>query len=237
MNPIPVLYIDEQLIAVDKPAGMPVHGTRDPKRPHLLGTLEQQLDAAPGSLLPVHRLDAPTTGVVVVARNPAAADQLSAAFRERRAKKAYLAICECRGAAPPDVWREDNHLKPAPGPKSRPAPMRAVRSGGKRAITDFERLAHDHGRCLIVARPETGRRHQIRAHLACSGHPIIGDTLYGAAPAARLHLHAASLHLRHPECGGPLNFTAPTPLGFFAHCPVSWPTEATITLATTPNTQ
>ncbi len=222
VNHIPVLHIDERMVAVDKPAGVPVHGTRDPHRPHLIALVATQLEVDAGTLHPVHRLDAPTTGVVVIARDPKTAEHLGAAFRTRTAKKLYLALCE-RGIAPPsEPWREDNHLRPAKGPRSRPAPMQAVRAGGRRAITDFECLADDAKHCLIAARPETGRRHQIRAHLAGCELPIVGDALYGATPADRLHLHAAALALLHPDSNERLHFVTPPPSGFFGRCPGDW---------------
>lgn len=220
MTDLPILLRDAWVVAVDKPAGLPTQATRDPGRPHLAGLLHEQLVAA-GVPLPAgapwvhHRLDALTSGVVLLSLHPDANAALTRAFRDRLAHKVYRAVCARLSGSPPS--RIDNHLgRHRDGRRER---MIAVRSGGQRAITTFEWIAPlDRPVIAVRARPLTGRMHQLRVHLASAGFPILGDSLYGdaiprplRAAAPRLMLHAERLTLPHPVTGDPLDIEASVP--------------------------
>jgi 23S rRNA pseudouridine1911/1915/1917 synthase len=202
LAPERILYEDEWLIAVDKPAGLPTHVGADRLRPNLVDAVERVLGARGASdRLGVHqRLDRDTSGVVLFAKSAAANPGLAAAFGERRVVKVYRALT----ARPPRAasrWTSDDDVH------------------GQPAQTDFEVLATLPRALLLEARPRTGRKHQIRVHLALAGMPILGDRRYGgAAPglphAARVMLHAARLELLHPVTLSRLVLESPEPPDF-----------------------
>jgi len=217
---IPILYQDDHLVAATKPAGMPSHATPDPRRAHLVGTLQVQLERdAPLRL--VHRLDALTSGVVLLATTADAATTLGDQFRERTVEKVYLAWVETHQDAP-STFTIDNHLS-SPRRRDR-GRVGSVRAGGDRAITAFEVVERRARHALILARPQTGRTHQIRVHLAERGLPIVGDPLYNPAfkkPAVkgnpsstRLMLHAVSISFCHPSTGERQRCEAPISADF-----------------------
>ena len=200
-----IVYEDEAMIVIDKPAGLPSHATRDPSRDHLIAAVSRLLTERdgrpPSALRAVHRLDADTSGLVVLGKVPAATRALSAAFAGRDVEKVYVALADARGTELPDAWTVDDHLAWS----KRDQRMHRVRSGGDRATTHFTVLRRMPDRALVEARPVTGRTHQIRAHLAASGAPIAGDRSYGRAETApRLMLHATRIELAHPITGEPL---------------------------------
>lgn len=192
-----VIYRDETILAVNKTAGLPSGPTKDPRRPHAQALVE----AAEGERLTLlHRLDRDTTGVLLFARTPEAAERMLAAFRGREVEKVYLALVS--GRTQP-AFEDVCHLREAPGSR-----VEVVRSGGMRAETSFRTLAFAEGHSLVEARPRTGRMHQIRVQLARLGHPIVGDALYGGAAAIRVGgrevavprqmLHALRVGFPHP---------------------------------------
>lgn len=209
------------IIALNKPSGLAVQGgsgvTLDVDR--LLAGL-----AAPGKDPPrlVHRLDRETSGLLLAARTRSRAAELSAAFAGRSARKRYLAVV----AGPPErlvplVSQPLRRMTQNGLDLSVPAPPGS--DGAQEAETSFALLVRGTGgACLIEARPHTGRMHQIRAHLAGLGLPILGDTKYGGAlmtaagPVPRLMLHALSLELAIPS--GPLHLTTPVPDDFAGLC-------------------
>jgi 23S rRNA pseudouridine1911/1915/1917 synthase len=200
-----VLYEDAQLIAVDKPAGMPSTPTRVAAVGTALETLRSELAARDGRrprLWPVHRLDVATSGVLVFARDRKAAAALSAAFRAGHVEKEYVALVDGRGG--------DEHgcaeltLRTVRG-------RAVVDPTGKPARTDWSVIERGDERSLLRLRPHTGRMHQLRAHLAAIGHPVAGDRLYGGSSAPRLMLHASALRLPHPKHGTVLELGAPVP--------------------------
>jgi RluA family pseudouridine synthase len=219
-----VLFEDEFVIAVNKPAGLPTQPTVDPDRPSLVASIKRYLArgrgerAAGEAYLGIHqRLDRDTSGVVLFAKDPSANKGLAAQFEGRAVEKVYLAWVRPARGLRTDRWRESGRLGPAAG---KPPRMRVVREGGQAAVTDFEvrrRLAHA---WLLEARPRTGRKHQIRVHLAAAGQPILGDVLYGGASRLsgerlpRPLLHAASLELKHPVTGAPMKIESPLPQDF-----------------------
>ena len=223
--PLSILYEDDDLIALDKPAGLVVH----PAPGHLTGTLVNALlhhcpalagiggVARPGI---VHRLDQETSGVMVVAKSQRAMDALTRAFASHaQLRKTYLALVHGHPAA------RTGHIETLIGrcPFDRKK-MAVVERNGKRALTDYEVVDATHpARALLKCEIATGRTHQIRVHLASVlGCPVVGDALYGRAgwdraltpPPRRQLLHAWRLELPHPVTRAPLVFEAPVPKEF-----------------------
>ena len=213
--PLDVVYEDDHLAVIDKPAGMVVH----PAAGNWSGTL---LNALLGrdpraAQLPragiVHRLDKDTSGLLVVARSRQAMDALVAAIAAREVHREYLALAHRRwgGAAHRDV---DAPLGRDQRQRLRMAVVDLQRQPGKTAQTRFELLQDAEAGCLLRCLLRTGRTHQIRVHAAHIHHPLVGDTLYGGAPAAgmtRQALHARRLAFTHPITGQALDFQAPLP--------------------------
>jgi 23S rRNA pseudouridine1911/1915/1917 synthase len=210
-----VLYRDELLLATAKPAGVSSHPTGS-GRPDALSAVTSLFD--PGAPPPIllHRLDVDTTGVLLFALGAAANRELARQFAGREVQKIYLALV---AGAPPESFRVANHLRAKSGERTV-----AVAAGGQRAETDFCTVAGISGCALVEARPHTGRTHQIRAHLAGEGYPLLGDRLYGgpstlAVDGHRLAfvrhlLHAWRLSVRHPASGALLTLEAPVPDDF-----------------------
>ena len=210
-----VLFLDDALIAIDKPPGLPTHATADPSRPSLVGHVERFLESRGlQATLAVHqRLDRDTSGVVIFGLDPRANEGLARAFAERLAEKRYLALTAPPREPVPPRFR----VSAAIGPTTAGQPSVRVGGPGARAAeTDVIVREHLDGALLVEARPLTGRRHQVRVHLAHAGVPILGDELYGRADprVPRLMLHAWRLALTHPITGEPLRLEAPIPADF-----------------------
>ncbi len=199
--PLQVLYEDEHVAVVDKPAGMVVH----PAFGHRSGTLvnavlarwPQIADfAEPGRAGIVHRLDKDTSGVILIAKTRLALDSLRAQFKARQVHKRYLALVEgipgtSEGVINAPIGRDPKRRK-----------QMAVLREGREAITEFRLLETFAAHSLLEAWPKTGRTHQIRVHLAFIGHPVVGDTVYGrrrqTLRLSRHFLHAASVTFTLP---------------------------------------
>lgn len=228
---IPILYEDDDLLAVDKPAGMVVH----PAYRHPDGTLfdavaARQLARAEGRPCLLHRLDRDTSGVVLLAKTERARQALVRQFEQRRVRKWYLAlVCgqpvDRQGEVCQRLRRDTADRR-----------LVIVAADGQEAVTRYEVLAMDARWSLLLAEPHTGRTHQIRVHLAWLGHPIVGDVAYGGGPPnnagsagspdaawpRRQLLHAWSVSVRHPATGAPLRIQAPLPADMATLLPAEW---------------
>jgi 23S rRNA pseudouridine1911/1915/1917 synthase len=195
LPPYAVVFEDEDLVVVEKPAGLLAAPTPESDRNNLASLLERRVPGAP-RILVVHRIDLETSGLMVFAKTPHANRVLSERFRTHDLERAYLAVVT--GAFPDGLAQI---AKPVAG---RPAVTHvAVRERfGARAT-------------LLACRLETGRTHQIRLHALAVGHPVIGDDRYGTpfrdAPAPRMALHATTLGFAHPSTGAPMAFDSPWP--------------------------
>lgn len=200
MNEGTAIYEDEVLLAWDKPAGIIVHGDGTGVRT-LTDVVAAHLDAtgrADARPQPVQRLDAETTGLVLFSLERATQPALDAQVAGHAMDKTYLAVVS--GRVP---WAQKTVRQPIGRDRHDARRMRACRPGqGKPAETRIRRVAEKDGRTLLAVTLVTGRRHQIRVHLASLGHPIVGDALYGGARSTSgLLLHAWREELDHPVSG------------------------------------
>ncbi|OUS01129.1 RNA pseudouridine synthase [Gammaproteobacteria bacterium 42_54_T18] len=203
-----ILYSDNDLIAINKPAGLLSVASADENKRHALAILRSQLSRSKRkvSLWPVHRLDRDTSGVLLFATSREMREDVNAGWS--RAEKTYLAVVD--GCPSPEQGTIDQPLR-------MDAEKYHMHVGShpeaKNAITHFctQRTVND--RALLEVRLETGRQHQIRAHLAWLGHPVIGDPRYGT-DGPRMGLHALRLSIRRPKAGKRLTFEAPAPDDF-----------------------
>ena len=205
MNALDVIYMDNHLLVVRKPAGMLVQGDRtgdvsllEHGKAYVKAAFNKPGDAFLGL---VHRLDRPTSGVMVFARTSKAASRLSEQFRAHKIGKVYWALVE--GKTPGEGRMTDRLL--------RAGPSSAVSDRGREAVLGFRRLRFERGISWVEVRPETGRHHQIRVQFAHRGHPVLGDFRYGSRirfPEKSLALHARSLSLSHPTRKEEMTFHA-----------------------------
>jgi tRNA pseudouridine32 synthase/23S rRNA pseudouridine746 synthase/23S rRNA pseudouridine1911/1915/1917 synthase len=210
-HPVPfsILYEDEDLMVVDKPAGVHVHPIASEDHHSLCNgiTYHFQQQGFSGVPRPIHRLDRFTSGLILVAKNAYMHQLLDRLLRNREIKRYYLAICENRlpepiGTIPLPITRAPHHpIK------------RMVHPDGDPAITHYQVLAENEEASLVLLRLETGRTHQIRVHLSHLGCPLIGDSLYGGKTESisRQALHAFSLSFTHPLTQQPLAFFSSLP--------------------------
>jgi 23S rRNA pseudouridine1911/1915/1917 synthase len=246
--PLDILYEDDDLIVVNKAAGMTVHAGAGNPRGTLVNALlgrGQTLSQGGDALRPgiVHRLDKETSGVILVAKNEFAHAKISEAFRQRLVKKTYIALVEGllkekRGRIEFAIGRDPHRrtrmaaFKEKPGSALRES---LQRSGAREARTDWRALAEVDGTTLVEVQLHTGRTHQIRVHFSAIAHPVVGDTLYGAASQIRVggenvrgaskdremvtmqvlgrnFLHAARLGFSQPRTGAWTEVRAPLPV-------------------------
>lgn len=210
----PVLYVDNHLLAVYKPAGLLVQGdvTGDPCLLELARSWIKDRFQKPGNVFIglVHRLDRPVSGLVLFARTTKAAARLNAVFRENHATKIYLAAVEGRPNRDSATLLHGLARREAGGVALLPAET----PGTQRAELHYWTVACSGERTLLAVQLKTGRKHQIRAQLAHEGCPIVGDVRYGASstlPHRAIALHAWKLIVRHPTKGEALEISCPLP--------------------------
>lgn len=227
---ISILHQDEALIGIDKPSGVPVIPERwRPEWPCLQSILHERRGEKP---FVVHRIDAATSGVVVMARTAEAHKMLSEQFAKHEVEKVYVAIV--RG----EIAADEQAIELPVAPHASRAGEMMIAKNGKPAMTRLRVVERFCGYTLIEARPSTGRQHQIRVHLQAISHPLIVDPIYGRQEAfylsslkphlrvakdeeqraliSRLTLHAASVRFRHPNSGAALLISAALPKDFLA---------------------
>lgn len=205
MTDIPILHDDEHLLVIDKPAGLLVVAAPGRNGPTLIDLLARQVGSR---LFAVHRLDEDTTGLMVVARTDAGRAAMEPLFRAHAVRRTYLALVI--GRASPPAGRIESRLDESGNI------VRVVERGGVSAITDYETLARRGRTTLVSCQLQTGRRNQIRVHLAALGCPIAGDRKYGYRPRdgesfARPMLHSWRLSFRHPLLGLQVAAESPPP--------------------------
>ncbi len=212
--PLEILYEDEDLIAVNKPAGLVVH----PAPGHERGTLVNAilfhcpgLEGVGGVQRPgiVHRLDKDTSGVILVAKNDRSHRFLQTQFKDRTVHKSYIALAI--GQIEPERGRIDAAIGRHPKHRKRMAVVPANK--GRAAITDYGIISFYGNYTLVEVHPETGRTHQIRVHFASLGHPLVGDTVYGPKRdpfhLMRHFLHAQRIRFLRPQDDTELDLNAP----------------------------
>jgi 23S rRNA pseudouridine1911/1915/1917 synthase len=207
---VPVVYEDERLLVVDKPAGLlthPVPGGSGPTLVHALAGRAAGGDGGRPGI--VHRLDRDTSGLLVVARDDLTLGRLQNLLRRRRIERRYLALVRGR---PPSLR---GRIEAAIGRDRRdPTRISLDTDVPRDAVTHFETAERLPAHTLLTVRLETGRTHQIRVHLQAIGHPVVADPAYGHGPELgldRQFLHAAELRFPHPWTGEPVEASAPLP--------------------------
>ncbi len=216
--PLSILYEDDDLVAIDKPAGMVVHAGAGVHSGTLVNALLHRFDSLSGvggALRPgiVHRLDRFTSGILLVAKNDAAHQNLAAQFSGRQVEKVYLALVH--GEVKQESGRIDRPITRDPVHRTR---MTARLGEGRAAWSEYRVVRRFRGMTLLEVRIGTGRTHQIRVHLSSIGHPVVGDALYGAParvegrPAlGRYFLHAHRIRFHQPASGKEIVLTSPLP--------------------------
>jgi 23S rRNA pseudouridine1911/1915/1917 synthase len=206
-----IVHLDEVLAVVDKPAGLVVHPAPSHQGPTLVEALGQMLAGGADPERPgiVHRLDRGTSGLLVVARADAAHAALQEQVRQREVERVYLALAEGRLAS--RTGTIDAPIGRSPRQRHRMAVSGAASRQARTHFTVLEQLAAE---TYLEARLETGRTHQIRAHFAAIGHPLVGDATYGGEEKyglERQFLHAHRLSFVHPATGKRVTFHSPLP--------------------------
>jgi 23S rRNA pseudouridine1911/1915/1917 synthase len=219
--PLSILYEDDDLVAIDKPAGMVVHAGAGVHSGTVVNALLhrfQELSGVGGALRPgiVHRLDRFTSGVLLAAKNDAAHRALATQFSGRKVEKVYLALVH--GKLKTESGRIERPIARDPRHRTR---MTARLQRGRAAWTEYRVLRRFAKLTLLEVRIGTGRTHQIRVHLSSIGHPVVGDTLYGAParvedrpPLGRYFLHAHRIRFHQPSSGEEISVESPLPQEF-----------------------
>ncbi|MBV7264967.1 RluA family pseudouridine synthase [Erythrobacter ani] len=228
--PLEIVFEDEHLVVVDKPAGMVVHPAAGNPDGTLVNALLHhcakngggQLSGIGGVARPgiVHRIDKDTSGLLVVAKSDAAHEGLGAQFADHSIHRRYLAVCG--GIPNPSKGTIDARIGRSDADRKKMAVLEKNSSRGKTAVTHYTVLQRMHDSALIECRLETGRTHQVRVHCASIGHALLGDPIYGKAPKSlkpllsqlkfvRQALHAAELGFLHPISRETVSFHAATP--------------------------
>jgi 23S rRNA pseudouridine1911/1915/1917 synthase len=208
---LPVLYEDDDILVIDKPAGLAVHHGAGSVAEATVADFARAHSQDPDPDRPgiVHRLDRDTSGLLIIAKSAQSKLFMQHEFSARKVHKTYLMLAQGRVLPPDAVIRLPLDRDP-----SKPL-RRAVVSGGRESVTRYRTLANFDGYTLIEAKPETGRTHQLRVHFAAIGHPVAGDTTYGLSERplglTRQFLHAAALEFTAPN-GQTVNMASPLPV-------------------------
>lgn len=216
--PLDVVFENEDVLVVNKPAGMVVHPAAGHNRSTLIHAAlahAPEIEGVGGELRPglVHRLDKDTSGLIVLAKNDAAQHALQEQFQKRQTEKTYIALVDGRPSTP--EGRIEAPIGRDPRERKRMAVLRGRAAKSRPAVSEYRTLEAFEDHTLLEVDIHTGRTHQIRVHLAFIGCPVVADTVYGrhkpSLPLKRQFLHAARLGLRLPGETEPRIFTAPLP--------------------------
>jgi len=208
--PLNIVYQDDDLLVIDKPPGLTVYPAPGHTSHTLVNAIIARFPELPGDTLRpgiVHRLDKDTSGLMVVAKNSSAQQDLASQFKAHLVSKSYLVLVKGqltpeRGAIDAAIGRDPHNRK-----------RMAVVTDGREARTDYQVINYIGKHTLLEVRPRTGRTHQIRVHLAAIGFPVVGDKIYGVKSPflARQFLHASRLGFTHPTTGQYVEFTSDLP--------------------------
>lgn len=208
-----IVYEDQSIIAVNKPAGLPSQKTTNPKKQNLFDELKKFLNErehSPCYLSLHHRLDAATSGLILLGKDPRANKNLSSLFQERKIEKTYLALAHnFNKKEVEESWETCNFLSTY---KQGAFKKAKVSKKGQEAITKFKLIKRSENYVLLECQPVTGRLHQIRVQLSHLKLPIVGDFLYGRKTHHPLMLHSLKLAFPHPTTKDKLNL----------HCTADW---------------
>jgi 23S rRNA (cytosine1962-C5)-methyltransferase len=202
VNPACVIFEDDHLLVVNKPAGMNTHAPSPQAGEGIYDWLRHREPRWAGLAI-IHRLDKETSGVIVFSKSGLANRSLTDQFTRHTVQKKYCLLTDR------PVRRGEFTVASTLARAGQKYISRPVHAGGERAETRFRLVGSSSGLATVEAEPVTGRTHQIRVHAAASGFPILGDALYGGTPANRVCLHAAQLSFQHPATGKAVTFTVP----------------------------
>jgi len=210
-----LVYEDNAVVVVEKPAGLLTMATETEKSRTAYALLREAANRKrpPEKIFIVHRLDREASGLVVFAKTVEAKERLQDQFKDHTAGRKYVAVVEGRVA--PEKFTCESYLAENAAFRVYSTKKKAM---GKLAVTHVRVIRTSPNASLLEVQLETGRKHQIRVHLAERGHPIVGDKMYGSGdnPLRRLALHGAELEFRHPVTGRVMRFEAPVPKSFFS---------------------
>jgi RluA family pseudouridine synthase len=204
---IEILYEDDALVAVNKPANLTIHCGRHERGANLQQLVEERLGR---EVVLFHRLDRDTTGVVLLGKKRSINAPMAALFEQKRIRKAYWAVVAGR-------WRPDWNRIETELARGQNGRWSNVVAGGRRAVSTARLLAATDEKSWIEVLPKTGRTHQVRLHCLAMGHPVLGDRTYGERAEVPMALHAWRVDLRHPVSGAPLSIRATPPPYWSAH--------------------
>lgn len=211
MRKLPIIYEDENLLLVNKPAGLLTSTNERERRPTLLAMVREHVANQKGRYRVglIHRLDRDASGLLVFSKNKRAYESLKTQLFHRTMKRVYLAVVH--GIPDPPAHRIESRLLELPDGRVVSTRRHAA---GERAITDYETIAQKSDRAILRVTLLTGRKHQIRAHMSEAGHPIIGDRMYGSESKSPLQLCAVELGFSDPVTGKPREFRINPPRYF-----------------------
>lgn len=211
--PLDIVYEDDDVLLINKPFGMPTHPSHEHQTDTLANALAYLCEQRklPFVFRAINRLDAGTSGLVLIAKHKLAASRLSAQMREKKIQKTYFAILH--GNITPDLGEVEGYMRLEDGGHMKRIVCENDEAGAMYALTRYKRVCSNELFSAVLAIPVTGRTHQLRVHFTSLGHPLCGDTLYGypSADITRQALHSYRLSFFHPATGQAMKVTAPIP--------------------------
>lgn len=211
--PLDIVYEDDDVLLVNKPFGMPTHPSHEHQTDTLANALAHLCEkrSLPFVFRAINRLDAGTSGLVLIAKHKLAASRLSEQMREKKIGKTYFAILH--GSICPDFGEIEGYMRLEDGGHMKRIVCEKDETGAMYALTRYKRVTSNELFSAVLANPVTGRTHQLRVHFTSLGHPLCGDSLYGypSADISRQALHAYRLTFFHPATGRQMKVSAPIP--------------------------